>query len=313
MRPAGRQVANRSPVQAFKTRTRVCAAHAGAGPLPPEEEEGAQDPSGVRRLAVCVVISHRPGGLGHFVGLLKRRRAQGLLHPSQVRSLSVLRHLRHTHRPRRTPAWRWAPALSGRQSPPHRPGSTDVTLPVEPMVWPPPPSPEPADTLLAAQIPEQSCIHPPSSRLLCCCFCSEPSTYWSWFLGLRLIPSLFLWWRCDPCVLDSVCVSMSLPFPFPRREEYSRRRNGRYCPSKLSQYQFWDIYLCLPGWGVSVYSLFRGGQGKGGGLFQRPHGEVASRGSVHLPKSIQARAGLPPRWPVGSKKQYRHSRRPPPW
>lgn len=97
MPPAGRQVANRSPVQAFKNRTWVCAAHAGAVPLPPEEEEGAQDPSGVWRLAVCVVISHRPGGLGHFVGLLKRRRAQGLLHPSQVRSLSAPSVISATH------------------------------------------------------------------------------------------------------------------------------------------------------------------------------------------------------------------------
>lgn len=36
-----------------------------------------------------------------------------------------------------------------------------------------------------------------------------------------------------------LCVSMSLPFPSPGRgKEYSLRRNGQYCPFKLSQYKF---------------------------------------------------------------------------
>lgn len=76
---------------------------------------------------------------------------------------------------------------------------------------------------------------------------------------------------------------MSLPFPFPGRgKEYSHRRNGQCCPLKLSQYKFWDTYLCFQGWSVSVYSCWKmfvsWGLGEGGGLFQRPPGEVASWG-----------------------------------
>lgn len=133
---AGKQVANRSPVQAFKNRTRVCAVHACACPLPPKEEEGAPGP-------IWSVEAGSPGC--HFSQAwwprvfswaAKRKACTG---PGTGPATSVPGQGLSAPRPPSSPPHTspeediclemGSPALGGRQSPHSRPVSTDVTLP----------------------------------------------------------------------------------------------------------------------------------------------------------------------------------------
>lgn len=179
-------MANRSPVQAFKNRTRVCPAHACACPpphlgRPPEGTPGTHLERGGRHFSQAWrprALSRAAKKEGVHPGLVR-----GLLRPSRARVCLRPRHPRHTHaspeedvcvetgrRPESTDGGdsplrnRWSGRRFLLQSPPGLPlvAQTRVITHPFPVGVARPPHPHP---------------HSPPHPHPVLFFCSEPSTY----------------------------------------------------------------------------------------------------------------------------------------